>query len=85
MVFCSWCWCSRTFLSSLCLLLDLPQPLHQLVLLSLYPLLLFLRVLALLLLVLQLRSAEMMEEEEEKKAVTHARTHRALTRYLGIM
>lgn len=47
---------ARTFLGSLRLLFDLPQPLDQLVLLSLYPLLLLLGVLALLLLVLQLRS-----------------------------
>lgn len=50
------CQCSRTFLSSLGLLFDLPQPLYQLVLLSLYPLLLLLGKLTHLLLVLQLCS-----------------------------
>lgn len=45
----------RTFLCSLRLLLDLPQPLHQLILLSLYSLLFFLSVLSPFLLVLQLR------------------------------
>lgn len=50
------CRCSRTFPGFLRLLFDLPQPLDQLVLLELYPLLLLLGVLALLLLVLQLCS-----------------------------
>lgn len=54
-----------TFLSSLRLPFDLPQPLDQLVLLSLYPLLLPLRMLALLLLVLQLRSAETTQKSHQ--------------------
>lgn len=48
--------CGHTFLGLLCLLFNLPQPLDQLVLLSLYPLLVLLGLLALLLLVLQLCS-----------------------------
>lgn len=47
-----------TFLGLLRLLLDLPQPLDQLVLLSLYSVLLLLRMFPLLLLILQLSPVE---------------------------
>jgi len=63
--------CSRTFLSSMRLLFDLPQPLDQLVFLTLYSLLLFLRKLPFFLLVLQLCSIKTAENNHHAHPAGH--------------